>query len=292
MGNLIKWKTISTESTFDVTRIYRATSEAGSYSQIASQGIADASYYDPTGTDSHWYKVDFYDSTNSVASELSDAIQGGTYKGYCTPEEVRILTNLSSSDATDTMLCDLITFAGRELNSDINIHHEEEDVTYISNEKENTFDGSNTTYYTKDYPIGDNDDDMDVDTSDILVSNYASDGTKTTLTVSSLTANTGAFVLASAPTADNCSKMTITYVSVQRSVSDPHPLVKTACAMLTAAYAYQKINVGKAPRWRMGSTQIWRDMDSFKTWYSKYLRIINAINDRSLTRSIEGIELI
>ena len=65
---------------------------------------------------------------------------------------------------------------------------------YISYDKENTIDGSNTSFWTQKYPIGDLDDDMDVDTDDIKVYQYSSDGTKTQVTVSSITPNTGNFV--------------------------------------------------------------------------------------------------
>ena len=283
MGNLIKWKTIDSESTFDTARIYRATSESGSYSLLASQGIGDASYYDPNGTTTHWYKIDFYDTTNAVASSLSTAIQGGTFKAYCTPEDVRNITNISTSDATDTQLANLIGYAGTQLNSQINVLHEEEKVEYIDNEKQNTVNGTNTTFYTKDFPIGDYDGDSDVDTSDIKVYQFSpTTGARTELTVSTITPNEGKFVLSSAPTAA-AGKMTVTYNKSSLSVSTPDPLVKMATACLTAAWAYTKINVGKAPRWRIGSTQIWRDMESFNTWYSKYLQLVEQINNREIT---------
>jgi len=190
------------------------------------------------------------------------------------------MTNLTTNDLTDTQVCNLIAYAGTQLNAAINVKIEEENILEISNTKTNTIDGSNKTYYTREYPIGDMDNDMDVDISDITVYQYASDGTKTECTVSSITPNTGEFVLNTAPDAA-ITKLVVTYVHTQRSVSDPHMLVRMACSLLTAAWAYTKINVGKAPRWRMGSTQIWRDMDSFKTYYDKYQLIVNQINDMS-----------
>jgi len=166
------------------------------------------------------------------------------------------------------------------LNAAINVYIEEENILEINDTKTNKIDGSNKTYYTLNYPIGDMDNDMDVDIGDITVYTYGSDGTKTEGTVSSIIPNTGEFVLESAPAAEIV-RLVVTYNHSQRSVSDPDMLIKMACSLLAAAWAYTKINVGKAPRWRMGSTQIWRDMDSFKTYYTKYQTILLEINDRS-----------
>ena len=160
-------------------------------------------------------------------------------------------------------------------------------MIYINNTKNNEIDGTNTTFYTINYPIGDNNSDMDVTTTDINVYTYDSDGTKTEVTVSSIVPNEGKFVLESAPS----NRITVTYRYAPLSVSDPHPLIKMACALLTASWAYTKINVGKAPRWRMGSTAIWRDMDSFKTYYDKYLKILTQINDRSLVAKKDSINV-
>jgi hypothetical protein len=132
---------------------------------------------------------------------------------------------------------------------------------------------------------------MDVTTADIEVFGYDSDGDKTELTVSSITPNTGKFVMESAPSS-GLTKMTVTYRYSPLSVSDPHALIKRACALLTASWAYTKINVGKAPRWKMGSTSIWRDMDSFNTFYNKYLVILEQINNRSLMDKTEAEYLI
>lgn len=291
MGNLIKWKTIDSESTYDTARIYRATSEAGSYSLLASQTITDVSYYDPTGTTSHWYKIDFYDTTNSAASSLSSAIQGGTFTGYCTVEDVRNMTNLTINDVSDSQLACLIEYCGQQLNSQINQYFEEEAISYISPEKTNKIDGSNTSYYSLNFPIGDTTGDSAVTTADIKVYSHASDGTKTELTVSSIVANTGKFVLSTAPSSAIVG-LTMTYHKSSLSVSDPHPLIRNACALLTASWAYTKINVGKAPRWRMGSTQIYRDMDSFNTYYTRYIRLLDQINNRDVIQVVEAENLL
>jgi len=289
MGNLIKWKSVDSESTFDQARVYRSTTESGTYTLLVTQSITDMSYYDPDGQSTSWYKVDFYDTTNSVASELSTAFQADTFRGYCTVADIRAMTNITTSDLTDTQVCNLITYAGVQLNADMQIHEEEERVLYISNTKGNDIDGSNTTYYCKHYPLGDLNDDFKVNTSDVNVYQYLSDGTRTELTVDSVTAATGSWELDSAPAA-TISHLAVTYNWAQRSVSTPDPLIKQAVIALVSFLGYRKINVGKSPRWRMGSTQIWRDIGAHDQYYQSYNRLLVKLNNRFQMGKVDADE--
>ena len=153
MGTYLEWAKPESDSDYDTARIWRATSETGTYSLIDTQGISDNSYYDIDGTTSMWYKITFYVSTTQKESSYSDAMQGGTTVRYCTPNDVRDITNLKAGDITDTELYKIITFAGNQLNSDINVYVQDEKIEYISNDKQNDIDEDNTTYYTKHYPI-------------------------------------------------------------------------------------------------------------------------------------------
>ena len=79
MGNHITWEKPLPDATWTHVRIERSTSEAGSYTEITTgsgQAIADSTYFDVTGTSSHWYKIRFYDSVNGVYSDYSAALQG------------------------------------------------------------------------------------------------------------------------------------------------------------------------------------------------------------------------
>jgi len=283
MGCLLRWKIPDTEATYTLVRIYRATSEAGTYTLLASQTITDNTYYDATGSTTMWYKILFTDGTNNSA--YSDAVQGGTYVMYCTVDDVRQMTNITSSDLSDTQIADLIVWAGTQLNADIHCHWIEEQLQYIDNTRENEINSTNTTYYTLHFPIGDLNDDMAVTTADVEVYLYDSNCVRTVSTVSSITPDDGKFVLSSAP-GSTSNKVTVTYRSCQRSVHIPDPLIKMACAVLAAAWGYSKINVGKAPQFKMGSTAIWRDMKAFDTLYKRYLALVAQINNRSMVERV------
>jgi len=226
-----------------------------------------------------------------VASDYSDAFQADTFRGYCTVEDIRNMTNITASDLTDTEVCNLITYAGVMLNADMQIYEEEEEVEYISNTKSNEIDGSNTVYYTKHYPLGDLNDDFKVDTDDVKVYQYEDDGTRTELTVSAITtADDGKITLSAAPAASTVT-LTLTYKWAQRSVYTPNPLIKQAVISLVGFLAYRKINIGKAPHWRMGSTQIWRDIGAQDKYYQDYNRILTRLNDRLVMDFIESEDI-
>jgi hypothetical protein len=289
IGVYLRWKQ-ATGASYDTTQIFRATLEAGPYVQIASQAYSDTNYYDIDGTSSHWYKIRFYDSVALKYSDYSDGFQGGTWTGYCTIDDVRTITNLTETDISDANMCSLISMAGQMLNHEISVYIEDETIGSIDEVKENTIDGANVTYYTYYYPIGDFNNTFKVDISDVKVYEIDSSttpATRTQLTVSSITPNTGQFTLSIAPTADK--ELLVTYRYVPLSVSDPHALVRLACMNLTASLAYQKLNVGKSPKFRMGNVSVERDMSSFKVYYDSYKRVIQEITDRSMVDIRTGV---
>src|SRR4030065_2002578 len=172
-----------------------------------------------------------------------------------------------------------IEIASAQLNADIQVKIDKEIVKQIDDVKLNTINGSNATFYTRHFPIGDANDDAEVTVADIAV--YSVDGTavRTSLTVSSITPSTGQFVLSAAPSTDT-SRLELEYHYAPVSVDTPHPLVKMACAMLAAAFAYAKLNIGCADRVKFGTIQFYRHVDSFDIYYKRYQDTIARINNR------------
>lgn len=199
---------------------------------------------------------------------------------YCTYNEVNDLTNVTSSDIANADITKIIAKATVELNSKINIPEKREYVSYIDSTRKNTIDGSNTTFYVQNWNgkfLADNDNDGDVDTSDITVYQVDSNGVETTLTVSSVTHNLGKFVLSSAPIPGV--SLYVTYSWCYKDVSTPDNLVKLACIFLTAAYCYGKLNIGRAPTLKVGSKTITRDMKSPESYREMAYSLINDINN-------------
>lgn len=108
----IRWtvdELVNVMSLYDVQKVYRATSEAGTYAEITAAPTrvtlvaGTPSYYfdDTAGDSTYWYKVSYYHSTNLIESGLSAAIQGSG-GGYATLAEIRAggVTVAMADDAT------------------------------------------------------------------------------------------------------------------------------------------------------------------------------------------------
>lgn len=91
-------------SQYNQVRIYRATSKTGTYSLLATSAIdVDNSnmvtvYDDTTGTSTHWYKIDYYNSTTTASSSLSDPIPATGVES----DTVRYITDQILKEARDT----------------------------------------------------------------------------------------------------------------------------------------------------------------------------------------------
>lgn len=198
---------------------------------------------------------------------------------FTTTAKVRLISNIVIADVSDADVASLITVATAQLNSDINTRVVRERIQPIDLTRENKIDGSNTTYYVrnwKDKFIGDMDSDGDVDSSDIIVYQVASDGTETTLTVSSIDADDGKFVLSSAPASSVT--LYVTYVYTLIDVATPDAAINLACALLTSAYCYEKINRGMSPQQVYGNVRFMRDMRAGNEYFKRYENEIVKIN--------------
>lgn len=226
---------------------------------------------------------------NPIFDEMYIVIQYGqgfvpTAGVYCTYSDIFLLTNLTASDVSASDVASIITEATKELNNLINVHVEREKIEQIDETRTNKIDSSNTTYYVKNWSgkfLADMDDDGNVDTSDITV--YTVDtstdpNTESTATVSSIDASLGKFVLSSAYSSSY--ELYVTYEWCYKNPYTPDPLIKLACTLLTAAYCYAKVNVGRAPQVAFGNTRIYRHIDSFDHYYSRFLKVVNDINSQ------------
>ena len=198
---------------------------------------------------------------------------------FTTVAKVRLITNLTTSDVPDADVTSLITEATVWLNGDINTRVVRERVDFIDNTRENRINGTNTTYYIKNWKdkfIGDSDDDGDVDTSDITVYQVTSAGVETTLTVSSIDADDGKFVLDSAPASGVDLFVTYNYTLID--VATPSGQINLACALLTSAFCYEKVNRGMSPQQVYGNVRFMRDMRAGNKFFEDYQNLVSKIN--------------
>jgi len=116
MGIIVRFSQPDGDTTWTHSRIYRAASETGSYSQVGSD-IASGTYYyyDVSGTTSNWYEVSYYDSGNTVESSKTDPMQGGDYRGYTTVEELRKFTGATTIELDNNSIQAMIDQATEEI---------------------------------------------------------------------------------------------------------------------------------------------------------------------------------
>lgn len=201
---------------------------------------------------------------------------------YCVYGDINLLTNITSSDVTNTDVTSLITYATYQLNHDINVKVIRERVEYLDSTRENNINGSNTVFYIRNWKgnyLADMDDDGSVDSSDVTVHLVSTNGTETTATVSAVDENEGKITLSSAPTSDQEVYLTYAYSRVSEDGTSANPLVKMACVYLTAFLCYGKITLGKSPIVSFGNVRLVRHMSSAEEYYKRYQAIIKQIND-------------
>ena len=211
---------------------------------------------------------------------------------WTTATSVKLITGLTTSDIGDTDLDSLIELAQKEVLLQTNQKVIREPVVYLDETRENLIDGDNTTYYISNWKgnyLSDSDFDLDIDTSDVDVYSVASDGTETSLTVSSITYDEGKIVLASAP--DNVD-LYITYSFNYFDPSTPDPLLKLATEYLAGAYAYMRIDSKNKKTVKFGNTSTTNFSQKESTYhflYNKYLELIKQLNDGVTGGAIWGI---
>ena len=286
MSVTIRWRVPVNDCSYDFTYIYRATSQTGTFTNIANQSIDDNSYCDADGGLNHWYKIRFYNSTTLKWSDYSVPMQGGTYAGYSSVNEVREISNLTVDDISDTDLYKLIQKATAYLNAEINARILRERIFAIDEIRVNKIDGINDTFYVRKWKqhIGDMNNDGKVTGADITVYQVDSANVETQLTVSSISPDEGKFVLTTPPSAGV--RLYVSYEWCYVSEYTPHPLVKLACEYLTTAFAFEKVERGLSPQQVYGNVRIYRDMAAGSENHKRYREVVLQINSEMLESNV------
>lgn len=114
MGVLIIAEKPPATSDYDQWKIYKSSSETGTYSLLATQDVTDLTYYDEAGTSSSWYKISYYNSTTANESELSDPIQGQSTT-YTTVRKVESFLQMAGlTDSTSPSVQEIVEIINRK----------------------------------------------------------------------------------------------------------------------------------------------------------------------------------
>ena len=210
---------------------------------------------------------------------------------YCSVDDVRSLTGLSSSDVSDVIVSGIIQHSTAQLNADIQTKWVDEKAGYISSEKQNKVDGGNTKFYTAHYPIGDRDDNGVISGVDVYAYTINSAGNRTDYVVSGIDYSDrgGPLWLDSAPTAGNA--LYFTYYSSPVDMESPHKLVNLACSQLAAALCFTRIDVTKVQSYRVGKIAVMKQSQAYDIYRMQYYDTINRIRQEMFKIAVGDITL-
>ena len=196
MAVVVRWSEPK-DSNWTHSRVYRATSKNGTFTQLVQIAIGTYSYTDSSGSSSFWYKVSFWDGVNE--SSLSEAVQGDTTANYCSLTTFRSITPFEKIKINDADVIALMGISSKMVHGKIMTKHK------LERDLVGPVDGSNVIFYVKNKAIGDFDMDSDVDSSDVKVF-YATFDANNRIdygneqTVSAVDAQSGNFTMSTAPT--------------------------------------------------------------------------------------------
>ncbi len=214
---------------------------------------------------------------------------------WTTVADVRLITGLTTSDISDADLTSLIAVAQKEVLLVINNKVTREKVEYIDETRKNEIDGTNTTYYIRNWDgnfISDANYDLDVTTSDITLISVGGDGIESSVTISTVSSSAGSYVVSSA---QSDVSLYVSYVYSMFDPVTPDPLLKLATEFLAASYAYMRIDSSQKKKVKFGNVSIENSTGSDSAsmvFYNKYLDILRQLNENAGIGAIWGDSLV
>jgi hypothetical protein len=211
---------------------------------------------------------------------------------FCEPKTIQNLTGIDTDTYEDDEISDFIMFAQREVLSNIQQKVLREYVTFIDNTRQNNINGTNTTFYFKNWKgnyLGDMDYDGDVDTDDIKVYSVDSNGTETELTVTSVDYENMSFTLSSAP---SNVELYVTYCYSPFDLVLPDPFVSQVTAYLASAYV--SISDGSDDSFRAGNVSFGGNTKGItgNKYYQKYQELMTTLTEQATGGAIWGESLV
>lgn len=223
---------------------------------------------------------------------------------YCSVNKVRLVSGLESHDVDDGKIRELRDeIATDELNEDVNQKVQDEQVNRtISAEKENDIDGSNKTFYLRgthnsELMLGDSNGDGIVDETDVeFYLLDENDDRVTNLNVTLEDKGIGEFTVEdSGGNALEEGRLFVSYVLApvdqdgytnnDFSTDGPDRLMETACAQLTAAYAFTNVEASKLKDFSVGNVTINSQSEGARIMRQEYRDTVKRITQSQVIQS-------
>ena len=234
---------------------------------------------------------------------------------YTTTEDVRAVSDLTTSDISDLDLFKLITRAQSRVQRDTSKKVTEERFLYIDNYRKNFVNGENSIFFTDNSfywplavdPDNHSDGSTDLNINDVKVFLYnITNQNRTQLTVSTVNPY-GQIVLTTAPPAGKLVFVTYrvspvyaadTFPATSQDLGVPNnmqfqavnldPLIKQATEELTIAFAYSKVEARQHGKITLRDLSVTRMPSGYKDFLNRYYTTLTTINDRWCARVVDG----
>jgi len=213
---------------------------------------------------------------------------------YCDIQKIRLIAGLGSDRISDSELRDFRDdVAIPKINEELNTIIMDEEVEYISTDKENNIDGSNKTFYAREVDaeykfIGDFNDDGEVDDSDVEAF-QVDDDTRTDLNVTLVDHETGELSIEK-PNGDAVKDgdIFLNYSVAPADEQTPSKMVEIACAQLTGMFGHSSIDIENFNEFSIGSVTVNDSDSSASDLFSDYQKTLIQINQREVIQSGEN----
>lgn len=185
-----------------------------------------------------------------------------TYTGNISGSDVRDLTGISTTIASDEVIGKLLPIAASQLNNDIQIRYEDWRVHTIDSYRENKVDGSNTTFYVPQdkRPIGDYNDVGIISGGAVKAYVTRNDGGSSARNRVPIIVETiddafqGKITLTSAPSQSDTLFLTWSFSPLD--LVQPHPLIRKAISHLVASIASTRVDASKVSKFKVGKVTV------------------------------------
>jgi hypothetical protein len=211
---------------------------------------------------------------------------------WASTNDVKLLTGLTDNDIDIDDLKSLIGIAQKEVLMQINNKVIRELVQYIDETRQNEIDGTNKTYYIKNWKgnfISDFNYDFSVNASDVTMYSVDGNGNELEVSIDSVTYDEGKIVVT---TEQNNVDLYITYVYTYFDPVNPDPLLKLATEYLAGAYTYMRINSSQKKQVKFGNVTITNGIgkeSAYNFLFDKYMDIIRQLNENTGRGAIWGV---
>jgi len=261
------------KSLFNKIRLYRSADNI-TYALIDTRDVDwqdmhnQAVFVDPTGSDSYWYKVEYYNTTSTL-SQFSSPIKVPTIYGYLTVEQFK---NLTKIEGEDEFIAQALDCGAKQIRIKL----------YAPGKFVTTARGLTQEINTENLEFADANLDGKINKEDFVVYEQAPDGTRTYVSSDITGIDIDRRILTFGSEHPTGSKsLAVEYFGTQRQLEDYAAIVERLNTLYAVNYIFQNIPFRRMQRgisnWSINSVTVTLDLTGLKGIVDANKKEINAL---------------